>query len=486
MPRTVLIADESITIRSVAESLLRGESFSVHSAADGQMALEIARAEHPELALIGEKLSGLSGAEVCTSLKNDPELRNIPIILMRADRPGAAPEHADAVLTKPFSPQSLLDAVHRFLAVDEQREGTTPVNLNDVTPPGLEEELIDSALGLDDVGPSPAEEREIVSGRSNVHLNGENEPATPFGLVDDVLRDSGHEESDEERMSKALDESFGLLAAERSKPAPEAVADSDRLELEATNRRDSSDLDLDSALDAAFGDSPRGRARLAPPAQQEPGSLQEISLGDQSSPELTGAKLPPSSAAPGSGIDLGGGDEIQEDRPHDYDWFINEMQQDGGPRSDRPAPIEPPRIEPLVPKGSAPTAHVSKPAPKPETPAPAQSSRAYDDFISEFRAEIARIEGMAGPTDSSLPPGPANQTKSQTGKIAFEQTGERPLPPTPPSPPATVEAAVQAWGDELIDTVTAQVARELAAKIDSKVIYSLIEQKLKEAQKRRS
>ena len=45
-----------------------------------------------------------------------------------------------------------------------------------------------------------------------------------------------------------------------------------------------------------------------------------------------------------------------------------------------------------------------------------------------------------------------------------------------PPPP---EDEVKHLGDQLIDSVTQQVARELAAKIDSKVIYALIEQKLK-------
>jgi len=40
-------------------------------------------------------------------------------------------------------------------------------------------------------------------------------------------------------------------------------------------------------------------------------------------------------------------------------------------------------------------------------------------------------------------------------------------------------------GDRLIDSVTQQVARELAAKIDSKVIYALIEEKLKEGRQDR-
>ena len=95
MSKTVLVADESVTIRSVAESLLRGEAYSVRSAADGNMALEMAKTEKPDLVLVGEQLPGLSGTEVCQAMKSDPALRDVPVIFMRADRPGSAPDEAD-------------------------------------------------------------------------------------------------------------------------------------------------------------------------------------------------------------------------------------------------------------------------------------------------------------------------------------------------------------------------------------------------------
>lgn len=491
MPRTVLIADESITIRSVAESLLRGESFSVHSAADGNMALEIAHAERPDLALVGEKLAGLGGAEVCKAIKSDPNLGSMPIIFMRADRPGPAPEFTDSVLTKPFSPQSLLDAVHRFLASDAGRgEGTSPVPIAGPADAGLEEELIDQALGLDDVGPAPAEEREIAAGRSPVGLDLPNhedrENARPFGLVDDNLASDTSEDLEDLRMSKAIDESFGLEAEPEPLPPSRIEAADDKLEFEPINSREPDD-EVDMALGEAFGEMPSGGGTGAPGKSREtsPGpsksSLNEVSLGEPD-PPVVPERLTSSSAAPGGSIDLGGGDEVAEDRPHDYDWFIKEMQQDPKSSGASHPPHEPPRIEPLSIQPKSPPAHNSSAS---EPRAGAKSERpqqAYDDFISEFRAEIAKIEGMAV-APPALAPEETDQTKhSQSGKIAFSETGER-SQPTPPAPPATIDASIRAWGDELIDTVTAQVARELAAKIDSKMIYSLIEQKLKDAQK---
>ena len=97
----------------------------------------------------------------------------------------------------------------------------------------------------------------------------------------------------------------------------------------------------------------------------------------------------------------------------------------------------------------------------------AASKRGYDEFISEFRKEIAKLEG-------ALPAEEQDQTKhSSSGSIDLKEVVEPPAP----------DGDIRALGDRLIDSVTQMVARELAAKIDTKVIYSLIESKLKEVGK---
>ena len=118
-----------------------------------------------------------------------------------------------------------------------------------------------------------------------------------------------------------------------------------------------------------------------------------------------------------------------------------------------------------------------------------ESRRGYDEFITEFRAEIAKLEGMAAP-----PPPPADEdtgdTKhAQAGEIAFADSNVDHVPPPQaeaPVPPATTQAQLREMSNTLIESVTQMVARELAAKIDSKAIYALIEQKLKEADQQKN
>jgi CheY-like chemotaxis protein len=469
MAKTVLIADESVTIRSVAESLLRGESFSVHSAADGQMAIELASAEKPDLALIGEKLPGRTGAEVCQALKSDPSLQGMPIIFMRTDHPGSAPAEADAILTKPFSPQSLLDWVHRFLGAGDREEAQVPTNhaepvavpepASPVDPQGLEEELIDKALGLDEVGSQPAEEREVAGSSGSIPFD--EEMGTPIGLAGDekmASMDTGiTEEVIRDEDEPAADVTLDSPGMPDSKPAPPREDD----ELERA---------LDMALGGGAGDM---KADDAIPSS----TLKEVNLGD-ALPEVERPQASEaSSASPGQELDLGGPDAPEEDRPHDYDWFLKEMarETDASKQAPPPAP-EPPRIEPLETQPEASPAAV-----EPQVPGDlelntvqeiAEAQSGYDEFISEFRKEIARLEGTVPPAEEDAAPPQAEHVKFEEARISGggSKPGSRPA----------FDADVKALGDQLIDSVTQNVARELAAKIDSKVIYELIEQKLRE------
>ena len=511
MSKTVLIADESVTIRSVAESLLRGESFSVHSAADGNMALELAHAEQPDLALIGEKLGGLDGVEICRTMKTDDALKHIPVIYMRTDRPGATPEHVDGILTKPFSPQSLLDTVRRFVQVSAPGKDTAPFGVPTAGDESLEEELIDQALGLDDVGPTPAQELDVSSPSARTPLEtselAEEEDATPLGTIETPETETA-EGIEELQMDSALDSAFGIgkdsgpvsLDDDVAPAAPAKQPEPPAQSVDLDSKVGASHDDVDDALDAAFGEMSASETG-ASGRSHDTGvhSLKEVSLNEESVdlPVPERPATPSSSAAPGGGIDLGGESEEEADRPHDYDWFINEMKSETDkPSQPEPAP-QPPSIEPVTPQVENSADLTVEGREDVEEPKPT----GYDQFISEFKAEIAKLEGMAAPAEADDPNDSGQASHSQAGSIAFDEnthtpesseirTPEGPLASPPPpqpqpaAPPATT-ADLQALGDELINTVTAQVARELAAKIDSKMIYQLIEQKLKEAQERK-
>lgn len=468
MPKTVLIADESITIRSVAESLLRGEAYSVRSAADGNMAMELAGAEQPDLILVGEKLPGISGADVCAQLKGNPATAAVPIIFMRTDRPGDSPENVDAVLIKPFSPQTLLDSVERFLGGNATDVGAQDVVA--IQDDSLEEELIDKALGLDDVGGGTVEEMKTAGPRTDSTPAPEDEPVADFETAEFNSTDT------EDTPELPKDETASLKDFEVQ------VGLEDRAANQSPAKESSADDDIDAALDAAFGDStPQPKQASAPIQPPQPSSsLNEISLGDPQKMELPEVSAQPPAGPPSAAPEP----PDDPEHPHDYEWFIAEMEKE----TDKPATASPkaqdgPRIEPVQPQAKETPA-----PPTPKTDSGTRSSefdidveefeaskRGYDEFISEFRKEIAKLEGAVPSEDASG--GADNETKHTTrGAVAFGDSKDS----------MRQNADIKALGDRLIEAVAQSVARELAAKVDPKTVYALIDAKLSEIGKPQS
>lgn len=118
----ILIVDDERSIRNILDFSLDAEGYRVFQAADGKEALEVAAAEMPDLIIMDVMMPELDGFESCRRLKADPRTRDIPVILLTArntgdDRRLGRQARADAYLTKPFSPQKLLETVHSFLGV---------------------------------------------------------------------------------------------------------------------------------------------------------------------------------------------------------------------------------------------------------------------------------------------------------------------------------------------------------------------------------
>ena len=101
---------------------LRPEGFRLLSASDGNAALEIARAERPDLLLLDWNMPGRNGLEVCRALRaeSDPDLRDVPVVLLTAQieaedtAAGFAAGVTDYV-TKPFKPAHIRSRVHVWL-----------------------------------------------------------------------------------------------------------------------------------------------------------------------------------------------------------------------------------------------------------------------------------------------------------------------------------------------------------------------------------
>ena len=78
----ILLAEDDRFLRKAAEARLRQHGFTVFTAADGEEALRLARAEKPDLLLLDLIMPKVQGFEVLKALKQDPATAAIPIIVL--------------------------------------------------------------------------------------------------------------------------------------------------------------------------------------------------------------------------------------------------------------------------------------------------------------------------------------------------------------------------------------------------------------------
>lgn len=115
MSRTVLVADDSKTIRQIVEMALKASSWEVVGVGSAQEAVQAAR-QHPSVILLDYYMPDGSGYDVCRALKGDTGTNDIPIVMLGGtyknfDEGLARQAGADAVLMKPFKTDALIDAL---------------------------------------------------------------------------------------------------------------------------------------------------------------------------------------------------------------------------------------------------------------------------------------------------------------------------------------------------------------------------------------
>jgi CheY-like chemotaxis protein len=120
MPKSLLLADDSTTIRTAVGMIFKTEDVTVTAVADGKEALSRAKELKPDLIVADVSMPGLGGYELCERVRADGALRHIPVLLLGGAAP-IDPAKAIAVganghLPKPFESQKLLDHVKQILA----------------------------------------------------------------------------------------------------------------------------------------------------------------------------------------------------------------------------------------------------------------------------------------------------------------------------------------------------------------------------------
>ncbi|MFU8855778.1 MAG: response regulator [Deferrisomatales bacterium] len=120
MSATVLVVEDNEDNRALVVKVLTRQGYRVLEALSGEEALDLAAREHPDLVLMDLNLRGMSGFDATRRLKEDPELRGVPVVALTAyamvgDRERALAAGCDGYLSKPVDVRRLPETVAGFL-----------------------------------------------------------------------------------------------------------------------------------------------------------------------------------------------------------------------------------------------------------------------------------------------------------------------------------------------------------------------------------
>jgi CheY-like chemotaxis protein len=131
MAGTILVVDDSPTIRKVVLSLLEARGYQTLAAADGRQALSVLRGAQVDMILLDFVMPAMNGYQFCRELRSDPALKHLPVVLMSAKGDkirGQFVQQTGAVdaITKPFDPRALHAVVESALRKPHRESGQAP------------------------------------------------------------------------------------------------------------------------------------------------------------------------------------------------------------------------------------------------------------------------------------------------------------------------------------------------------------------------
>lgn len=117
---TVLVVDDSPTVRELVSEHLRQQNFTVVEAFDGLDATEKIKISVPDLVITDVVMPRMNGYELCRWIKGNVKNKTVPVIMCTTkseefDKYWGMKQGADAYITKPYNPPELIDIVKRLI-----------------------------------------------------------------------------------------------------------------------------------------------------------------------------------------------------------------------------------------------------------------------------------------------------------------------------------------------------------------------------------
>lgn len=122
MATDILIAEDEPSILEALSFVLQRAGWSVHSVTDGEAVMDAVLVTQPRVLVLDVMLPKRSGFDVLKQIRANPQIRNLPVLVLTAkgqqqDRRIAEELRADMFVTKPYSNADVVDAVRSLLDV---------------------------------------------------------------------------------------------------------------------------------------------------------------------------------------------------------------------------------------------------------------------------------------------------------------------------------------------------------------------------------
>lgn len=133
--RTLLLADDSLTVQRVIALTFADEPIRVVTCGTGPQAMERMAAQRPDIVLVCTTLPTLSGYEVARLMRGIPELNDVPVLLLSGafetvDEARFAASGANGVIEKPVEPTDVIGRVKELLGLKPEPEPVADVVAN--------------------------------------------------------------------------------------------------------------------------------------------------------------------------------------------------------------------------------------------------------------------------------------------------------------------------------------------------------------------
>ncbi|GEM_PF-3194536 len=459
MCKKVFIADDSSTIRGVAEALLRQKGFEVYSASNGEATLKMINSIMPDVILLDYSMPELNGVEVCKAIRNRNQFEETPIIIMASQKDSErvtdfVESGADDTIIKPFTPRELSETVEKY--INKKKEKPPKDNLETVS----------------DSKPYEKERRR-------------NDYLDDFEI--------SVEELGTDKETPDIDSTLG------------STTSSDLVELSGMDEDDAfdftwSDFSLDvEELHEGADDSDYEKDNVGENAGIDP--VQNTKQFDGFRAEKPQTFL----------TDKNQNDAPAEDNPHDYNWFINEMRKElSEPRREEVA--VPKKVESYqkdkLPDTTSDPSKTSTQIPRDESVS-GESLRAtekYEEFLSAFKDEVKEINELEEAANTSLSSEQSSENPERNSDTEQENETSAEDDPQPKSaaiyesyngsepsqnseadeksPPIDSERFTELLAERLAEKLADRILQQLHTIIDKSALSELIGSNLKDLEQK--